>query len=193
MSIVDEISLEIIESLRRNDGLRRKHASFWNFHKKSSKELGLFSERFHKFESDYRSNIIGWALCEKDPPDVFANLADGRKIGIEITELVNEAAIDAQIRKPDEYSEELFQFGFDEASEEIRRIVREKEEKLFPAMSDYDELALLIHTDEFLLKSDQFAPGVAAYILDNSRVFESVYLLFSYEPDKQQCPLVKLK
>jgi hypothetical protein len=193
MPTMDEISLQIIESLRSNDRLRRKHASFWNFHKKSSKELALFSEIFRRFEADYCSNVIGWNLCENDPPDVFVNLADGRKIGIEITELVNEASIDAQISRPGEYSGELFRFGLDEACEEIRRIVRDKEEKLSPAVSDYDELALLIHTDEFLLRSDQFAPDASAQILEESRVFESVYLLFSYEPDKQECPLIKLK
>ncbi|MGE5159087.1 MAG: hypothetical protein ACM3OF_13200 [Gemmatimonas sp.] len=193
MPTVDAISSQIIESLRRNDRLRRKHASFWNFHKKSSKERALFSEIFRRFEADYCSNVTGWNLCEKDPPDVFANLADGRKIGLEITELVNQAAIDAQISRPGEYSKELLRFGFDQARKEIRRIVREKEEKLSLVISDFDELALLIHTDEFLLKSNQFSPDISTQILEECGVFGSVYILFSYEPDKQQCPLIKLK
>lgn len=193
MSNVDEISSSIVESLRRNDRLRRKHASFWNFHKKSSKELGLFSEIFKNFESDYGSKVIGWGLCEKDPPDVFADLVDGRKIGVEITELVNEAAIDAQIKNLILYPKELLSFGYDRACEEIRRIVEEKEEKLSLVLPSYDELVLLIHTDEFLLKPEQFQPTVATQSFKAGRVFQTVYLLFSYEPDKGKCPLIKLQ
>ena len=192
MSPEDEISAAIVEGLRKNDRLRRKHASFWNFYKKSSKELGLFSEIFHRFEIDYGSKVIEWGLCKNDPPDIFADLADGRKIGVEITELVNEAAIDAQIHKPDDYYHHLFQFDFKNACEEVRKLVRHKEAKLSHKMPDYAELALLIHTDEFLLKSDQFMVDVTPRVLDSSRVFASIYILFSYEPDKQQCPLIKL-
>lgn len=193
MSEIDEISLKIVESLRRNDQLRRKHADFWNFYKKSSKELGLFSEIFARFEADYESKVIQWGLCEDEPPDIFVSLANGRKVGIEITELVNEASVIAQLKKSPDYSTELIRFGFDEACEEISRILKKKSTKTAPKLTDYDALVLLIHSDEPMLKSDQFLQSGTLRLFERSPIFECVYLLFSYEPDKQECPLIKLE
>lgn len=183
---------ELIESLSENDRLRRKHASFWNFHKKTSKELGLFSEVFDRFKTDLKQEIMEWGLCDTDPPDIFAKLADGSLIGIEITELVNEKAIQAQIRRDPNYYDELFRFDYDAAVSKLRNILTEKEKKLYKEVFKFDGLSLLIHTDEFLLNSDIFIGKESDIFPEGSNVFESVYILFSYEPKKQKSPMLRL-
>ena len=189
-----EISEEILGSLQKNDALRRKHASFWNFHKKSSKELGLFSQFFERFEQECGEKVQEWNLSDKDPPDVYARLCDGKLKGIEITELVNEQAIHNQINDPRRFSEELFRFDFQEAIQKLREVLMDKEDKarLKRVGEDYDGISLLIHTDEPLLKSDQFLGLGRDIYPDGSEVFEGVYLLFSYEPDRQECPILRL-
>lgn len=189
---IDNITRQLIEDLEANDALKRRHANFWNFHKKTSKELGLFSEVFERFEKDFEVKIDEWGLTDKDPPDVFANVSSGKVIGIEITELVNEHAIDAQIHFPDRYSTELLSFDFDASVKKLREIVAEKGRKLASVGDLYDELVLLIHTDEFMLKSDQFNTHEHGVTLEMAPAVNRIYLLFSYEPDKQTCPLIRL-
>jgi hypothetical protein len=192
MSEIDEISQEILESLKKNDGLRRKHANFWNFYKKSSKELGLFSEVFEQFQKDFGVPIEEWGLCDTDPPDIFAKLIDGSVRGVEITELVNEKAIRDQIAGSGEYSQELFRFDYEESKHKLNDILAEKENKVAAIRTEYDSLSLLIHTDEFLLNSELFIGKGPEIFSNSSEVFDGVYLLFSYEPAKQKCPLLRL-
>ena len=187
-----ELVEELLKSLSKNDKLSRKHASFWNFYKKASKELGLFSEIFDRFKEDFSENIVEWGLCDFDPPDIYVKLSDGSVKGVEITELVNEKAIKAQISGDPEYHEELFRFDNEAAILKLRNILAEKEKKLSNRFCDYSGLSLLIHTDEFLLKSEQFIDKGNEIFPNGSDVFERVYLLFSYEPDKQHSPLVRL-
>ena len=83
--------LKQIENMDR----RRGHATFWNADNKSQcwMEVGATSDWAEKMDSQGHSIPI----CKikknlDDPPDVFAEM-DGEKIGIEVTELVDEQAI----------------------------------------------------------------------------------------------------
>jgi hypothetical protein len=187
----DEIVEILLEGLRKTGALKRRHASFWNSYKKSVKELGIGSELFSQLQTDLGSTIVAWGLCEKDPPDIRANLTDQRSVGIEVTELVNEAAIDAQIANPTRYYTELSRFGLAEAVKALRKILRDKEQKL-GSLKGYANLVLIIHTDEPFVRSDQFLEMPEPIFTERSAVFDVVYLLFSYEPSKQKCPILKL-
>jgi len=187
----DEVVQLLLDNLAKTYALKRRHASFWNFHKKSTKELGALSEIFARLQNDLGSKILEWDLCEKDPPDIRMVLSDQRVIGVEVTELVNEAAIQAQITNPSGYQLELSCFGLPEGVNAIRNIVRNKEQKLL-ALTGYDQLCLLIHTDEPYFQSQDFIKFPDPILAKPSGVFDSVYLLFSYEPDKQQCPVLNL-
>jgi hypothetical protein len=187
----DELVRLLLESLEKTDALKRRHASFWNSHKKSVKELGVVSELFPQLQNDLGSKIVEWGASERDPPDIRAVLANQRVVGFEVTELVNEAAIDAQIADPARYYPELSRFGLPQAVAGLRRILKEKERKL-ESLTGYDQLCLIIHTDEPNFKSDEFLDLPEAIFSEPSKVFASVYLLFSYEPDKQKCPVIKL-
>ncbi|WP_148059345.1 hypothetical protein [Sinobacterium caligoides] len=182
----------LIDNLNKNDSLRRKHASFWNFHNKAAKERGLFAEVYPYFCDVFGEKIEAWGLCEQDPPDIVVSLSNGRLKGVEITELVNERAIDAQLHNPSRYIEELFRFRYREAVVKLHEILVEKERKLKAVQDSYDGLSLLIHTDELLIDSDRFSVEGARVFARGSSVFDGVYLLFSYEPEKERCPIIRL-
>lgn len=192
MNELTKISNEILENLRKSDALKRKHANFWNFHKKTSKELSLFSEILDQYQLDSGLSIVKWGLCNEEPPDIFAELSDSSLHGIEITELVNESAIKAQINNQSDYYEELMRFNYQIAVNKLCEILLEKEKKLLLNKSNYDGLSLLIHTDEWLLKSEQFVDKGHEIFPNGSAIFQKIYLLFSYEPDKNKCPLLRL-
>lgn len=186
------IANQIIDSLSENDKLKRKHANFWNYHKKNSKELGIFSEVFNRIESDFMQKITGWGLCEFDPPDIFFKLADGNLVGVEITELVNEQAINYQIKQDQKYNDEVTKFDYGLAVIKLREILESKEQKVSKCNCNYQSLVLLIHTDESLLNSEIFDGKGKQIFSQGSTTFNSVYLLFSYEPKKQENPLIRL-
>jgi hypothetical protein len=186
---VEEIAAQIVSDLGATDRLSRKHASFWNFAKKGPKEMGVFTEAMERIAEDLDGPITGWSPVHPDPPDI--ELTSGTDtIGVEITELVNPKALKAQLSGSVTYSEELLDYGPDQAKTQIAEIVKEKEEKIGRAIHRYDAAALLIHTDEPMLTSEMFQ----CYRLSPpSEVYRWVYLLFSYEPAKNECPLVRLQ
>ena len=51
---------------------------------------------------------------------------------------------------------------------------------------------LLIHTDEMLLTSDNFIAESNEVLDIPENIFQSVYLLFSYEPKNGKSPLLKI-
>ena len=188
----EEIVQELLERIEKNESLQRKHANFRNYFCKNTKETGLFFEVFKRIEKELGSKIANWGLVDNDPPDIFAELKDGRKIGIEITELVNEAAITAQIQRSANYFKEQLRFNVPTACDEISKIVARKSKKSMQAREDYNEILLLIHTDEMLLTSDNFIAESNEVLDIPENIFQSVYLLFSYEPKNGKSPLLKI-
>jgi len=188
----DEIVKKILSGLEKNDGCRRKHANFWNFVEKSVKESGIADQACYEISNIYESELISWGPAENDPPDVEFNFKNGQTVAVEITELVNQNAIEIQIKNPERYSDELFRFDYPVAVEELNRILVEKEEKMRSVESLYSESILLIHTDEFLLDSDLFIGKESEIFKRSSEVFKHAFLLFSYEPLKKCCPILKL-
>lgn len=186
---IDSIAAQIIKDLQATDRLRRKHASFWNFHRKGPKEFGVFTEALRRIESDYGAKIESWAACNPDPPDITFQTANVR-IGVEITELVNELALNAQLHDPAAYSMELLRYGVSEAKSQLKEIVIEKEKKVKSVAQNFNSLVLLLHTDEPMISSDHF---LDYHLPVPSNIFERIYLLFSHDPAKSGCPIVRLQ
>lgn len=187
--LVEEVAAQILADLGATERLRRKHASFWNFARKGPKEMAVFTEAMGRIAQDLPGPITGWRPVPEDPPDI--ELTTGaERIGVEITELVNTRALKAQLHAPHTYSEQLLRYGPDQAKTQLAAIVKEKESKIGSVASSYDSVALLIHTDEPLLASEMLADH---RLSPASNVYRWVYLLFSYDPAKNECPLVRLQ
>jgi len=193
MDKTEETTNQILKDLEKNDKLKRKHANFYEFHKKSVKETGIFTEFMSELKKVLSSPIKSWELTANDPPDISLELEDGTNLGVELTELVNEKAIHTQINNPAEYAAACMSYGVKEASEDIRLILKKKEKKLQKIAQHYNQLILLIHTDETMFNSDSFINTYKNILVSKSDIFSHVYLIFSYEPAKQKCPILKLQ
>lgn len=185
---VDEIVAQILADLSSTDRLPKKHASFWNFARKGPKEVGVFTEAMQRISDDLPTPITEWTPVREDPPDIeFINGTE--KVGVEITELVNPKALKAQLTGSVTYSKELLDYSLGHAKAQIAQIVKDKEDKIRRHIHRYSAAALLIHSDEPMLTSDLFQD----YRLSEPSEIYWVYLLFSYEPAKGECPLMRLQ
>lgn len=185
----DEIVAQILANLSSTDHLPRKHASFWNFVRKGPKEIGVFTEAMQRISDDLPSPITEWRLVMEDPPDI--EFTSGlEKVGVEITELVNSKALKAQLNGSINYSLELLGYSIEDAKAQIAQIVKDKENNIRRNIHRYNAAALLIHTDEPMLTSEMFQDY---RLSETSEVYKWVYLLFSYEPAKNECPLIRLQ
>jgi hypothetical protein len=185
----DSIVAAVLHALSKTDVLKRKHADFWNSHKKSAKEMALFSEVFERLQVGYSQKISSWKRCENDPPDIEF-LMDGRRFGVEITELVNEDAIRAQIQRSPTYPNEVIGFSPDVAKQRLQELIHQKDQKVENVATQYDELLLLVHIDEPMLSSKDFL----GYGLPTpSTCFRRVYVLFSCEPENAESPLLRVQ
>ena len=188
----NEIVAQILADLAKNDKSPRRHANFFEFWKKPVKETGIFEEFIAALEVHIGASIRTWRLAETDPPDVIVTLENDQRIGVELTELVNKEAIEAQIQKPEIYSGVALSFGVTEALDAINTIIDIKSNKMRHLTSEYDQLILLIHTDEIMLTSASFVSGMSNHAFRHSDVFNSVHLMFSYEPASKSYPVVKI-
>lgn len=188
----DEIVAQILSDLAKNDKMQRRHANFFEFWKKSVKEAGIFEEFIAKLEEHLGVPIKEWDLADNDPPDIIAVLDNSQIVGVELTELVNRDAIEAQIQKPETYSGIALSFGAEEALTTINSIIDSKSGKLGHLASTYDQLILLIHTDEIMLTSADFVKSMQKHTFNSSDVFDSVHLMFSYETDSKSYPMVNI-
>jgi len=188
----DEIVAQILEDLAKNDKSPRKHASYFEFWKKSVKEAGIFEEFISALEAHLGTAIVSWRIAENDPPDVIVNLENGLRVGVELTELVNKDAIEAQIQQPETYTGVALAFGNAKALEAIDAIIETKSNKLRHLSSEYDQLILLIHTDEIMLTSTSFVSDMKTHKFIGSDVLHSVHLIFSYEPASKSYPVVTI-
>ena len=76
-----------IESMNR----KRGHALFWHGKREFQGPMEVFTARCWAEEMNRRSHSIATCTIKEDlddPPDVFAEM-DGKKIGVEVTELID--------------------------------------------------------------------------------------------------------
>lgn len=153
--------------------------------------MGIFTEAMNRIEQDIGEKISGWypVPSNEDPPDIVFNCGESR-VAVEITELVNPKAIAAQINNnPLDYSAQLSSYGVSEAVQDLSRILKEKEEKIVPVREKFNQAVLLIHTDEPMLSASKV---LASTPILSSEIYSRVYLLFSHEPESNECPLIRL-
>ena len=125
----------------------------------------------------------------KDPPDCEARNGNEKRIGIEVTELVDGNSISAAKKR-----EYIFQDPLkpSEVTEIITTIIRKKDSADVKG-EPYDEYILIIYCDDpyFLdyeildaIRKEQFAP---------TRLIDRVYFLESYCPWQKCCPYIELR
>jgi hypothetical protein len=185
----DHPSIAAIKAaLDRNSRLSRKHADFFQWFDKPSQEAGLAAEFCTQLK---RRHGITYSLAASsdlqpdsplDPPDVVLKDDHGALIGVEITELVNQKAIEAQIQNRPEYIDIAFRFDAAAAVEVLHHIIKRKELAAVNVCRYYADYLLLVHTAEPWLPQDELATAVSQHTWPATRGIHAAYVMCDYLP-----------
>lgn len=174
----------VVEAMRWALEKRRGHNDYWDWPTKSVKEAHIASEALQ---------AAGYAIqslmpCEKDPPDCEAQI-DGLLVGIEVTELVDQKAIERFKR-----TKNSFQFSdWTEQTLEsaLSKRIRRKDVPEQVQEYRYDRYLLVIHCDEPELTA-QRVEHYASRFSAVTKLIDEALLILSYDPKLGRCPLIRL-
>jgi len=175
---------ELIEIIKS----QRKHAGFFEWPQKDTKELGVVKCLIESLEKDGYYSYSDPNSYKKDPPDCIARDNSGKGVGIEVSELVDLKTVkDAQQNKasPKYWDRE-------EVLDKIQSIILKKEQKKFHG-GPYSSIILVIFTDETFLDPDDVIPYLQQHEFKNTKQITDIYLLFSYDSRHNKYPYLKLK
>lgn len=130
----------------------------------------FFEKAFHRGE-------------DRDPPDCEARGLDGRRVGIELTELVDPASA-AAARADEPYVPKYW------SNADILAGLRERlqaKDRANPKDGPYDEYLLLIYTDEPGLTPDSAKNTITSTSFKPAQLIDSVYFLLSPYPGFHTC------
>lgn len=184
---VDDDSL--LSDLKKAIEKQRKWNGFFAWHDRSPEgktlaECGIVDDLLRSLEAVGRPHYCRARPSGANWPDCEADLTAGGIVGIEVTELVD-AEILSKGKVPTPWSREKL-------VEAIQERIRAKDFGAFHG-GRYDEVLLLIHTDEFYLTPPETIRALdgVSFQLPHGNL-DSAYLLFSYWPELGYCPATQL-
>jgi hypothetical protein len=171
---------EALDAAIRN---RRKYASFFDWPDKAVKEWDVVCELLSSMHArgDYRYTHK-FDRVDGDWPDCVIRDSSGVQIGVEVTEFVDEKAVEICERGENVYRE----WSHQAVREKIAQILKRKDEKAHHG-GLYGKLILVIHTDEFELTSSRLFHILADSVFPLRNIDEA-YLICSYEPTLDDAP-----
>lgn len=169
---------------------RRGYATHFEWPDKPLKELGIVKEWLRSMESRGEAAYSNPTPFSDDPPDCVVFDRVGRKVAVEVTELVSRKAIEKNLkieRDPKKtWKDSIYRdWKPNDVIAEINRIIQEKDGKTFNG-GPYAKKILVIHTDEFRLLIDReevYERYLPSQSFGPVQHIDEAYLLFSYEPD----------
>ena len=175
---------ELIEIIKR----QRKHAGFFEWPQKDTKELGVVKCLIESLGKAGCNSYSDPRSSMNDPPDCIARDDSGKLVGIEISELVDLKTVrDAQHNKANpKYWDKQ------EVIDRTQSIILEKDQKKFHG-GPYSSIILVIFTDETFLDSDDVIPYLKQHEFEKTNQIDEIYLLFSYDPRYHTYPFWKLR
>jgi len=184
-----EVLQKEIEKLNK---LPRNHASYFNWHDKEIQEIGIGLDFFQKLEEISGEHLVDIKNAE-DPPDVKITTNAGKVIGVEITELVDQKAIEYEIVNDARYSERVIGWNKENTIEATTQIIIKKDRLCRNTPDSYDSLVLLIFTDEPRLVSETLKEYYSDHTWPDTVNINEVYILTGYEPKHGTKCLIRLK
>ena len=184
---------EIVESMREALRRSRGHASFFEWApNRDLEELGVatyFAESLGHRGEQVLSNVVSRGRGN-DPPDCEAIAPDGTTVAIEVTELVDPAAIVAfkhkQLYEWSDWSPEKLQDAL------ARRLVAKAARRKSLKGGPYGQYIVLIYTDEPMLPYDTAVTLLERAAFEACEDIDRAYLLISYDPKLEYCPYLQL-
>lgn len=182
----------VAEGMRKARSLSREHANFFDWHNKDTKELHICSLLINYLNNSEGEFIESYDLGT-DPPDCIATSKD-KEVGIEIVELVDQKAIENQIRYK-WASAHQEPWTRDKLMTQLNKLIQDKDSPSLKSqlMKKYERYIVLIHTDEPELRIVELDNFYSESSLKSTELVTDVYLLFSYDPNEIGCPIKKLR
>jgi hypothetical protein len=174
---------EPIQQRRR----KRKYASFFDWNDKQRKELGILQDLLATMDLRNEHYYHSPKVFNNDPPDCTLLDHNNRLIAIEIRELVSEEAI--QNAEQNKLSWKFWQP--EDVVQEIDSILIEKDSKVFHG-GPYQKVIVVIHTDEYSMSYATYATVLGSQTFSGYNLIDEAYLLFSFDPEEECCPYIKL-
>lgn len=180
----DEIIMGLNRYIEDQKYIKRTHASFFYAGRKYKgiAEEAIAEEFAPSFEKSYGVTVKKIVQGD-DPPDIVFEADRGKRYGIELTELVNKAAITAKIKNDDAlYSRELLNWNQQNTCERIESLLNAKQLAAENVSGLYERYIVLIHTDETMLTSNQVSRYVSGHTWPQYSNIDDAYIICSYEP-----------
>jgi hypothetical protein len=189
-----EDEAEIVALMRAARAKDRGYANYFGWSlDRDLEELhvaALFAESLENDGSLFFSQLR--SRCRpNDPPDCEALLRDGARIAIEITELVDEAAIRAY-KAGAQY--DWAEWGKTKFVRGISRAIAAKDAR-FPHLKGgpYEGgYVVIIHTDEPVLSFDVVTEYLSGHQFPTPKHIKRAFLLFGYDPKVERCRHVEI-
>lgn len=183
---------KMLTEIKKSQALPRKHANFFNWHDKQTKELEIATYLARHLTDQEGIVITTLKASDSDPPDCLL-LTEDSTIAVEIVELVDDAAIEMQIKQKLLYPEQEA-WTTERLMSNLNKIIGKKDNPHSKnhLIQKYPRYILLIHTDEPELSFIEFGNLFQREKLLNTVLISEVYVLFSYHPDMGTCPVRQL-
>ena len=123
-----------------------------------------------------------------DPPDCEAVGSNGERVGIEVTELVDQSAIEAAVKGEGSPQESLAPLT---VVKKISEVVRKKDRADIPD-GIYDVYILVIYSDDPRFLDYESLVAIREAKFERTSLVDRAYFLASYDPWKRCCPYVEL-
>jgi hypothetical protein len=188
-----ETELNFVKRLRRVIEMiqrQRPHANFFAWPDrspvgKSVAECGTVSSLLESMElagdrrfTRLRASRDAWPDCLLDDPG-------GREIAVEVTELVDSAALSGQPANRINWSGSVF-------IKAIEELLLHKDRRSFRHRKGGGVL-LVIHTDEPALIPRDYGPLLDSFVFPATRNIREAYFLFSFDASLARCPYWRLR
>jgi hypothetical protein len=177
-----------IERLLEIAAKARPYASFFEWPDKEQKELGVVEELIASLNARVGRHLRNLRPQRPDPPDCICDDADGKAIGIEVSEVVCDIAASKNARGQKVYR--VWQPG--ELTHIIGTRLEEKDKKTFHG-GPYASIIVCLFTDEPALTHETVVEELHPKSFGPFRQISAAYLLFSYDPGSKSYPVVPLR
>jgi hypothetical protein len=180
---------ELLAHLQRQAAQRRKHATFFTWYDRSadgkavpetvivSTLLDAMAEEGVRDYSNARPSVEDW-------PDCWVDAQNAGKVPVEVSELVDQAALPAGTARP---------WSIQEVRDRLQSIISRKDESTRTGRRSR-EVVLVITTDEPYLDSGTLTDALEAQPFQIRHAnLARAFLLFSYDPKSSRYPFIELR
>ncbi len=169
-------------------GVMKSYASFFEWHVRGQKELGVVEELIEALNRTAQLGLHTPREFSPDPPDCVCSTATGEAVAVEVAEVVCEEA--ARLTAQGSHVYRHWRPG--DLAAHVARELADKDRKVFHG-GPYQSIIACLFTDEPALTFARAASELADQEFGPFSQLTAAYLLFSYQPAMQSYPVVALR